>query len=179
MATPREHLLAAGRILAVRAKHYGELARNASTQAAAAVFQKLADLTAGASAVCFDEARLLPAPSTPLSKASLGELLDEIEAAFHDQREAGASAHEVKGRCLAVVAEVRRRLGPPPPASQCPAGVSLAELAEQHADDRAQDPVRLSAEVRWLRARVAELEALLQADKPLPDPGVRAPEPHP
>ncbi len=85
----------------------------------------------------------------------------------------------MQARCLAVTTEVRRRLGVPPSASRRPSSISIAELAEQHADDKAQDPVRLSTEVRRLRARVAELEALLQADKPLPDPGAGTPEPHP
>lgn len=113
-----------------------------------------------------------------LQRASLGELLDEIDAAF---LEAGASKQVVHLRCTSVIAEVRRRLAPASPASvrSAPAGFSIADLAEQHADDKAQDPARLAAEARRLRARIAELEALVRADKPLPDPGAGTPEPHP
>jgi len=52
-------------------------------------------------------------------------------------------------------------------------------VAHHYADDKAQDPARLAAEARRLRARVAELEALLRANKPLPDSGAGTPEPHP
>lgn len=113
-----------------------------------------------------------------LQRASLGELLDEIDATF---LEAGVSTQVAHLRCTSITAEVRRRLAPASPASvrSAPADVSIADLAEQHADDKAQDPARLAAEARRLRARVAELEALLRANKPLPDPGAGTPEPHP